>query len=114
MWRHPSRSSGRRGTLPRNGGRRSLEFRESFHLATGGELVAPATKPAPGQIRDTNSALIDALTREYGAIVQAHARVGDNLSLTVKSAAEHPSDLLLISGGTSVAITISVRAPFSN
>jgi molybdopterin molybdotransferase len=72
------------------------------HLASGGELVAPAAKPAPGQIRDTNSALIDALTHECGAIVQAHARVGDDLPVIVKSIAEQPSDLLLISGGASV------------
>lgn len=71
------------------------------HLATGGELVAPAETPRPGQIRDTNSTLLAALIADAGAtIAQSHRSIDDPAQLV--ELARQPCDLLLVSGGASV------------
>lgn len=72
------------------------------HIATGEELIAPAEKPAGGQIRDTNSTLIRSLVEQCGAEISSHARLGDDLKENVTFASAHAADLLLISGGASV------------
>ena len=75
------------------------------HLATGGELVDPAQKPAGGQIRDCNSILIRTLLTSFSAALLTQKRVGDDrLTLTrtlQQSLATHP-DILLLSGASSV------------
>jgi len=71
------------------------------HLATGSELVAPAETPRGGQIRDTNSSLLQALVAEAGATVAGSQRCGDDPAALV-ALADEPCDLLLISGGASV------------
>ena len=71
------------------------------HLATGGEIVDPATKPALGQIRDTNSTLLAALFVDAGVTSMTSQRAPDDLGALVTLAGE-PSDLLVISGGASV------------
>ena len=71
------------------------------HLATGGEIVDPATKPAPGQIRDTNSTLLAALFADAGVTMLTSQRAPDDLD-TLTVLAGEPSDLLVISGGASV------------
>lgn len=71
------------------------------HLATGNELVAPETKPAPGQIRDSNSSLLAALVKSMGLSLAGSRRVKDDL-LAITEMADSPCDLLLISGGASV------------
>ena len=71
------------------------------HIATGGELVSPATTPGPGQIRDTNSTMLAAQFAELG-VEQVHAHcVPDDLSSLI-GLGSLPCDLLVISGGASV------------
>ena len=71
------------------------------HIATGGEIVAPAAVPGPGQIRDTNSTLFAALFAGLGvAVAASHRGVDDPETLTALGTA--PADLLVISGGASV------------
>lgn len=75
------------------------------HLVTGGELVAADATPAPGQIRDSNSALIAALLAATGsADLVAHARA-DETHASATTAFERllstAPDLLLVSGGSS-------------
>ena len=77
----------------------------ALHFSTGNELVDPATKPARGEIRDTNSTLIAALLAERGAQLAHQSRCGDALDALV-AAIETPRretwDVILISGGASV------------
>jgi len=72
-------------------------------LSTGDELVKPGEKLEPGQIYESNSALLNALLERCGAIVNSveHCRdESESLSKAIKRAAE--SDILIISGGVSV------------
>ena len=75
------------------------------HLVTGGELVPAETTPAPGQIRDSNSALIAALLVATGsAELVAHARADETHASASSAFARLLStapDLLLVSGGSS-------------
>ena len=76
-----------------------------LHFTTGNELVDPATQPGAGQIRDSNSTLVNALLAETGARLTAQDRCGDTLDGLVGAIAAHPAehwDVLLISGGASV------------
>lgn len=74
------------------------------HAATGNEIVTPGEKPAPGQIRDTNSILVQSFLQQWG--IQAdQARVPEAESgiktWLAGKLAQRP-DLVLISGGASV------------
>jgi molybdopterin molybdotransferase len=72
-------------------------------LSTGDELVRPGGKLEPGQIYESNSALLNALLEQCGAIVNSVEHCRDErelLSKAIKRAAE--SDILIISGGVSV------------
>lgn len=71
------------------------------HLATGGELVDPATQPHPGQIRDTNSTLLRALFATLGVTAFHTSREPDDPAALAK-AADTPDDFLILSGGASV------------
>ena len=76
-----------------------------MHLTTGGELVPPEHEPAPGQIRDSNSALVAALLRETGAELAAQGRAPDDPETLKDIISRQPAgdwDMLLISGGASV------------
>ena len=76
-----------------------------MHIATGGELVDPASTPGPGQIRDTNSTLIAALLAGSGAQLVHQARCADDLAgltATVRAVPADAWDMLLLSGGGSV------------
>lgn len=70
------------------------------HLATGEELVGPEHTPAVGQIRDTNSTLLAALSGSLGLPIDSQ-RVPDDLDQLL-AAADGENDLLLLSGGASV------------
>lgn len=75
------------------------------HLVTGAELVPPETAPAPGQIRDSNSALIAALLAAFGADLVWHGRVSDSETDTAAALAAalvSEADIVLVSGGASV------------
>lgn len=74
------------------------------HLITGGELVPADHTPAPGQLRDSNSALISGLLATHGAELVAHARAGESFAETSEAFVRLFStapDLLLVSGGSS-------------
>ncbi len=75
------------------------------HLVTGGELVAPDSQPAAGQIRDSNSTLIAALLGDAEADLRWQRRVSDSRTATADALAEAlatNADIILISGGASV------------
>ena len=72
-------------------------------LSTGTELVAPNIKPGPGQIREANSFLLEALLQTEACEVTRLHRVVDDLESTIKVLNEAlQTDALLISGGVSV------------
>lgn len=76
-----------------------------LHVATGGEIVPPDSVPQPGQIRDSNSALVAALAADSGAEIISQHRTGDDFAalLTVlQTPSEESWDVLLLSGGASV------------
>ena len=72
-------------------------------LSTGTELVDPTKKPGPGQIREANSFLLEALLQTEACEVTRLHRVVDDLEGTIKVLDEAlKADVLLISGGVSV------------
>jgi molybdopterin molybdotransferase len=76
-----------------------------LHFTTGDELVSPAEKPLPGQIRDSNSTLIATLLRASGYSLLAHQHCPDDfeqLVATIRSDDSDGADVILISGGASV------------
>jgi len=74
-------------------------------LATGDELVAPGTAPAPGQIVYSNGFALAALARAEGAEVIdlgiVPDRVDDTIAAIDAAAREH-ADVLVTTGGASV------------
>ena len=75
-------------------------------ISTGDELVPPTETPAPGQIRDVNSPMLEAMLRCFGAEVTNYGIVVDDeckLSATVTKAVEE-CDAVLLSGGSSVGV----------
>jgi molybdopterin molybdotransferase len=74
-------------------------------LATGDELVAPGTSPAPGQIVYSNGFALAALARAEGAQVIDLGIVPDRVDATVAAvdaAARQRVDVLVTTGGASV------------
>jgi molybdopterin molybdotransferase len=72
-------------------------------LSTGSELVEPTQAPGPGQIRESNSYLLQGLLQSEACVVQRLHKVVDDLSSTVDTLrAALQADVLLISGGVSV------------
>ena len=74
------------------------------HFTTGNELVPPSANPEPGQIRDSNSALVGAFVRQFGGEISRQEIVPDDferLREEVQRDADN-FDLLLVSGGASV------------
>jgi molybdopterin molybdotransferase len=75
------------------------------HLTTGSEVVPPETTPAEGQVRNSNAPLIRALAEQVGADVTAHRHCGEALEdawAICHEQAFAESDLLIVSGGSSV------------
>lgn len=75
------------------------------HLVTGAELVDPSALPQTGKIRDTNSIMIRSLLLSYPANPVWHGRIGDDrksFSQSLAKALLHKTDLVLLSGGSSV------------
>ncbi len=71
-------------------------------LGTGSEIVDVAKKPRRDQIRNSNSAMLDVLCRNFGAETSALTQCGDDLT-ALKSAIRNPqSEILIITGGVSV------------
>src|SRR5262249_50086515 len=71
-------------------------------LVTGDELLAAGTKPDGYRVVDSNSPMLAALVRRDGGIVTAVTLVPDNCEAVRAAMLDPPSDVLLISGGTSV------------
>ena len=75
-------------------------------ISTGDELVPPEVAPGPGQVRDVNSPMLEALLGAFGVQVINYGIVIDNEALltekVTKAAAE--CDAVLLSGGSSVGV----------
>ncbi len=74
------------------------------HFTTGNELVPPSATPGQGQIRDSNSTLVGAFVRQFGAEISRQETVPDDFEL-LREEVERDGDnfdLLLVSGGASV------------
>ena len=75
-------------------------------ISTGDELVPPEAAPGPGQVRDVNSPMLEAMLTAFGAKVRNYGIVIDDealLSETVHRAAAQ-CDAVLLSGGSSVGV----------
>ncbi len=74
-------------------------------ISTGDELVSPETIPTPGQIRDINSYTLGSTIENCGGIVKYVGIITDSFS-HLKEAVKTSltSDLVLISGGSSVGV----------
>ncbi len=72
-------------------------------LATGAELVPPGAAPGPGQIPDSNTALVLGLVREAGAVPVPLGTVGDEPAALRRALAEAlPAvDVVVTTGGVS-------------
>ena len=75
-------------------------------ISTGDELVPPEVVPGPGQVRDVNSPMLEAMLTAFGVNVINYGIVIDDEALltekVVKAAAE--CDAVLLSGGSSVGV----------
>ncbi|MCG8400739.1 MAG: molybdopterin molybdotransferase MoeA [Firmicutes bacterium] len=73
-------------------------------VSTGDEVVEPALKPGPGQVRDVNSYVLYGQALAYGARPEIRGIVRDDfdLLLNVLRRAVAECDLVLLSGGSSV------------
>lgn len=75
-------------------------------ISTGDELVEPQVKPGPGQVRDVNSPMLEAILKGYGAEVINYGIVIDDEALLAETVRRAVSqcDAVLLSGGSSVGI----------
>jgi gephyrin len=73
-------------------------------LSTGDELVEPDAKPGPGQIRDSNRAMLVAAIAAAGGEALDLGIAGDRLEVISASIERglHEADILLTSGGVSM------------
>ena len=75
-------------------------------ISTGDELVPPEVQPGPGQVRDVNSPMLEAMLTAFGCKVINYGIVIDDealLSDKVKKAIAD-CDAVLLSGGSSVGV----------
>ena len=75
-------------------------------ISTGDELVPPEAVPGPGQVRDVNSPMLEAMLTAFGVTVINYGIVIDDEALlteTVTRAAAE-CDAVLLSGGSSVGV----------
>lgn len=75
-------------------------------ISTGDELIPPGENPGPGQIRDVNSPMLEAMLGVFGVKVINYGIVKDNESLLAEKVeqAVEECDAVLLSGGSSVGI----------
>lgn len=73
-------------------------------MSTGSELVAPGSALGPGQIHDSNSAMLAASARLAGATAEIRSAVPDTESELVAAVDEilHRADVVVTSGGVSM------------
>ena len=75
-------------------------------ISTGDELVPPEMAPGPGQVRDVNSPMLEAMLTAFGAEVINYGIVIDDEALLSDKvhAAVAECDAVLLSGGSSVGV----------
>ncbi|MBP3673064.1 MAG: molybdopterin molybdotransferase MoeA [Oscillospiraceae bacterium] len=75
-------------------------------ISTGDELVPPDAAPGPGQVRDVNSPMLEAMLTVFGAEVINYGIVRDDESLLAATVARAVAecDAVLLSGGSSVGV----------
>ncbi len=73
-------------------------------LGTGSEIVEVTKKPGRNQIRNSNSIMLDVLSRKFGGETKVLPNVGDDIAELKKviRSASKTSDVLIITGGVSV------------
>ena len=75
-------------------------------ISTGDELVPPEQTPGPGQVRDVNSPMLEAMLTAFGAEVINYGIVIDDEALLSEKVHKAVSecDAVLLSGGSSVGV----------
>ena len=75
-------------------------------ISTGDELVPPEVTPGPGQVRDVNSPMLEAMLGAFGVNVINYGIVIDNETLLSEKVhmAVSECDAVLLSGGSSVGV----------
>ena len=75
-------------------------------ISTGDELVPPDVTPGPGQVRDVNSPMLEAMLACFGVNVINYGIVIDNEALLSGKVTQAVSecDAVLLSGGSSVGV----------
>ena len=75
-------------------------------ISTGDELVNPEVKPGPGQVRDVNSPMLEAMLSTFGVNVVNYGIVIDDENLLSEKVtmAVSECDAVLLSGGSSVGV----------
>ena len=75
-------------------------------ISTGDELVKPEEKPGPGQVRDVNSPMLEAMLTAFGVQVINYGIVIDDEALLAEKVTKAVSecDAVLLSGGSSVGV----------
>ena len=75
-------------------------------ISTGDELVPPEVTPGPGQVRDVNSPMLEAMLGAFGVQVINYGIVIDNEALLTEKVtiAAAECDAVLLSGGSSVGV----------
>ena len=75
-------------------------------ISTGDELVPPQVTPGPGQVRDVNSPMLEAMLTSFGVQVINYGIVVDDEALLTEKVTRAVSecDAVLLSGGSSVGV----------
>ena len=75
-------------------------------ISTGDELVPPEVTPGPGQVRDVNSPMLEAMLMRFGVNVINYGIVVDNEALLAETVTKAVAecDAVLLSGGSSVGV----------
>ena len=75
-------------------------------ISTGDELVPPEVQPCPGQIRDVNSSMLEAMLTAFGCHVINYGIVIDDEALLTRKVQQATAecDVVLLSGGSSVGV----------
>lgn len=75
-------------------------------ISTGDELVPPEVQPCPGQIRDVNSPMLEAMLTAFGCHVINYGIVIDDEALLTRKVQQAAAecDVVLLSGGSSVGV----------
>lgn len=71
-------------------------------LGTGSEIVDISRRPGPDQIRNSNSIMLDVLSRRSGGQTEILPMAADDLSTLKTQIAKCKADVLIITGGVSV------------